>query len=100
MAVSAIHAPVVDQSVSSHPILKQFLKGLLHLHPPIKAPILGGDVPMVLCCLTWHPFEQAATCDLRLLSFKTLFLLAVTSARRVSELYVLTLPTWFSFFTR
>lgn len=47
------------------------------------------DLPLVLRCLTRHPFEPASTCDLRLLSWKTLFLVAITSGRWVSELAAL-----------
>lgn len=36
-----------------------------------------------------RPFEPMATCDIRLLSWKTAFLVAITSACRVSELAAL-----------
>lgn len=88
-AISAFHAPIDGKTVFSHPFYKQFLKGLRNLRPDIKVPPPTWDLPLVLRTLTRHPFEPMATCDLRLSSWKTAFLVAITSARRVSELVVL-----------
>lgn len=53
----------------------------------------------MLWCLTRRPFEPATTFDLWLLSFKTLFLVVITSVRRVSELVALdSRPQFPSFF--
>lgn len=49
-------------------------------------PPPSWDLPLVLRSLTRHPFEPMAMCNLRLLSWRTAFLGAITSARRVSEL--------------
>lgn len=46
-------------------------------------PTVGPSLPYQT------PFKPAATCDLHLLSWKTLFLVAITSAWRVSELAAL-----------
>ena len=73
----------------SHPTLKAFLKGLSNMRPPLKKPVPQWSLQTVLHCLTRHPFELMASCDLKLLSFKTLFLVAITSARRASELAAL-----------
>lgn len=68
------------------------------LTPPVAPNKSCWDLPMVLRCLTRHPFEPAATCDLRLLSLKTLFLVAITSARCVSKLAALdSRPEFLSF---
>lgn len=94
-ALSAYHTLVDGHSLFSHPLSKRFLRGLLLSHPPVKHTKCTWDLPLVLRCLTRHPFEPAATCDLRLLSMKTLFLVAITSARRVSELAALDSRTEF-----
>ena len=44
---------------------------------------------LVLSSLTWAPYEPLSQIDLKFLSLKTLFLLAVCSAKRVSELHAL-----------
>lgn len=88
-AISAFHAQIDGRTVFSHPLAKQFLKGLRNLHPDARLPPPSWDLPLVLCTLTKHPFEPMATCDLRLLSWKMVLLVAITSARRVSELAAL-----------
>lgn len=88
-ALSAYHVKVDSFTLFSHPLSKQFLRGLLKVYPSIKTKPVPWDLPLVLRCLTKPPFEPAATTELRLLSWKVLFLVAVTSARRVGELAAL-----------
>ncbi|KAF7252794.1 Importin-5 [Varanus komodoensis] len=53
---------------------------------------------VILQALTKPPFEPLATVDLRLVSWKTAFLVAVTSARRASELPALRIdPPYLNF---
>lgn len=52
-------------------------------------PPPAWDLPLVLRALARHPFKPMASCNLRLLSWKTAFLVAITSAYRVSELVAL-----------
>ena len=57
------------------------------------------DLDVVLGALNSPPFEPLGGADLKWLSIKTAFLLAVTSARRVSELHALSVHDdccWFS----
>lgn len=42
---------------------KRFLKGLLHVYLLGKRHAQPWGLPLVLRCLTRHPFELAATCD-------------------------------------
>ncbi len=66
-----------------------FLRGALRLRPPKaqRAPVL--DLPLVLNALCWHPFEPLAQVELKWLSMKTAFLLAIVSAKQVGELHAL-----------
>ena len=73
----------------SHPTLKLFLKGLSNLRPMVRSPLPQWSLHLVLHALTRPPFKPLASLDLQLLSFKTLFLVAITSARRASELAAL-----------
>lgn len=53
---------------------------------------------MVFRRLMRHPFEPMATCEPRLLAWKTAFLIAIISARRVSELVALRCTTLYLVF--
>lgn len=71
---------------------------MLHVYSPIKRHAQTWDLSLVLRCLTRHPFELAAVCDLRLLSWKTLFLVAITCTCHTSELVALDIrPPFLSF---
>ncbi|KAG6936020.1 hypothetical protein G0U57_013534, partial [Chelydra serpentina] len=77
-------------SVFSNPMVTRFLKGLERLHPPVRRPVPTWDLNLVITRLMGAPFEPMATCSMLYLSWKTAFLVAITSARRVSELRALT----------
>lgn len=59
---------------------------LINLPPVPMAPI--WDLPLVLKALTRPPFEPLATCPLKELSLKTVFLVGIMLSRRVSEMAV------------
>ena len=72
-----------------HPTLKQFLWGVAHFNPPRPSPTPQWSLHTVLRHLLLPPFEPLATSSECLLSFKVLFLVAITSAGRASELTAL-----------
>ncbi|KAF7253464.1 Exportin-T [Varanus komodoensis] len=76
-------------TIHGQPQIKRFLRGLSNLHPTIRPLMPTWSLSVVLQALTRSPFEPMATIDLRLASWKTAFLVAVTSARRSSELCAL-----------
>lgn len=92
-AISAFHDMVGGLSVGKHPLVSQFLKGANRLRPGrcLRAP--SWDLPMVLQSLTTAPYEPLAQSDLKFLTQKTLFLLALCSTKRVSELHALSVST-------
>ena len=49
------------------------------------------DLPIVLDSLMKHPYEPKAFGDLKQLTLKTVFLLAMATAKRQSELHALSL---------
>ena len=55
----------------------------MYLRPP------AWDVALVLQSLTGAPYEPLRTCDERFLAQKTIFLLALASAKRIGELHAL-----------
>lgn len=88
-AVSAHHSGIDGSPVFLHALVKRFLRGLVHVYPLVRSPPPVWDLPLVLRRLTRNPFEPLVSCDLRLLMWKTAFLVAITSARWVSELVAL-----------
>ncbi|KAJ1101564.1 hypothetical protein NDU88_006631 [Pleurodeles waltl] len=88
-AMSAFLRLSDQPSLFKSPIVSRFLKGLTHLFPPTPFIMPQWDLKLVLTYLMCTPFEPMHNCPLRLLTFKTVFLVAITSARRVSELQAL-----------
>lgn len=72
-----------------NPRICSFLQGASNRSPPVVHRYPSWDLPLVLQALTSPPFEPLGTIPLKFLSFKLTFLLAITSARRISELAAL-----------
>ena len=66
-------------------LLRSFARSVnpVELRPP------AWDVSLVLKSLTGAPYEPLRTCEERFLAQKTLFLLALASAKRIGELHAL-----------
>ena len=66
-------------------LLRSFSRSVdpVELHPP------AWEVALVLQRLTGAPYEPLRMCEERFLAQKTLFLLALASAKRIGELYAL-----------
>ena len=66
-------------------LLRSFVRSVnpVELRPP------AWDVSLVLQSLTWAPYEPLRTCEECFLAQKTLFLLALASAKRIGELHAL-----------
>ncbi len=88
-AISAYHASLGGQSVGRHPLVTCFLRGALRLRPPVRSRIPPWDLAVVLDALCRHPFEPIEEISDRHLTLKTVFLLAISSLKRVGDL-----PTW------
>lgn len=88
-AISCYHTRIDGCTVGSHNLVSLFLRGARRLRPPSvpRAPV--WDLPLVLDALCSPPFEPLAQVDLKWLSCKTAFLLAIVSAKRVGELHAL-----------
>lgn len=90
--VSAISSVLLcgrNQSLTHHPMVRQFLKGASNLRPPTVHRYPSWDLHRVLDALTGAPFEPLQTVSLKFLTLKVAFLVAITSARRISELQAL-----------
>ncbi|XP_058020623.1 uncharacterized protein LOC131188944 [Ahaetulla prasina] len=76
-------------SLSQHPSIRRFFKGAKNLCPPVVHRYPTWDLSLVLNSLTGPPYEPLRSTSLRLLTCKVAFLVAITSARRISELAAL-----------
>lgn len=76
-------------SLACHPGVRQFLRGASNIRPPVVHRYPTWDLTKVLQALTREPFEPLRDSSLRFLSLKVAFLVAITSARRISELAAL-----------
>nr|XP_033946513.1 uncharacterized protein LOC117452146 [Pseudochaenichthys georgianus] len=88
-AISSCHVGFGVSTVFSHPLTKRFLRGVQTLRPVSRALTPQWDLALVLCALSKAPFEPLDQVPLKFLSAKTALLLALTSAKRVSELSAL-----------
>lgn len=88
-AISSCHEGFGERSVFAHPLVKRFLRGVRRQRPVTRPLAPQWDLPLVLRALGNPPFEPLPQTSLRLLSLKTALLLALTSAKRVSDLCAL-----------
>ncbi|XP_058879441.1 uncharacterized protein LOC131737040, partial [Acipenser ruthenus] len=88
-AISVCHVRIDGLSPGCHFLASQFLKGARRLRPPRTTSLPSWSLDVVLEALTKAPFEPLHSVDMKLISIKTAFLLAVVSAKRVSELHAL-----------
>lgn len=75
--ISAQHAFVNGQPLGSHNLVTRFLKGAQRLRPAQTVRCPPWDFSLVLKSLTQHPFEPMEQGDLKWISWKTAFLLAI-----------------------
>ena len=85
-AISAFHPSFYDTSLGSYRSIKDFVEGVYKLRPPLKPVVPRWDLGIVLQALAGGPFEPPEKASLQAWTLKTTFLLAVTTAARVSEL--------------
>jgi integrase len=65
------------------------MRGVFLRNPPTKNLLIPWDVNVVLRFLEGEPFEPLVKASLHALTFKTVFLVALTSVRRCSEIQAL-----------
>ena len=90
-AIASVHSGWSNCSVSNNSNLSKVIKGIFNSSPLVRPLLPNWDLPSVLWTLCDHPFEPISSCDLKFLTWKTVFLLALSSASRVSELQALSI---------
>ncbi len=88
-AISACHIGFDNKTVGQNPLICRFMKGARRALPVSKPLSPSWDLGLVLDALSMSPFEPLDKVDVKILSFKTALLLALASAKRVSEIHAL-----------
>ena len=88
-ANSASHYGYGGKTVGRHHLMAAFLKGVRRQTAFDKPLFPSWDLTLVLKGLCEPPFEPMATLDDRVLSLKTVLLVALTTSKRVSDIHAL-----------
>ena len=89
--LSAVLQPIDNFSVGQHPFIIRLLKGVFNSRPPKVKILPEWDLPLVLQMLQETPFEPLSKASLKFTTFKTIFLMAICTFRRCSDLQSLCL---------
>ena len=85
-AIAAYHVSWDGETVLSSRAGALFLKGVARARPPSRPLVPSWDLGVVLEMLSRPPYEPLAAAGISYLSFKTAFLLAMSTALRVSDM--------------
>ena len=78
-----------NTTVGSQQLLSFFLMGVNRLQPIVNPRVLAWDLSQVLDVLSSPTFEPLAQAELKWLSIRTAFLMAVKLAKQVGEIHAL-----------
>ena len=81
---------MISQSLNLNCLIANFHRD----RPPASRAIPNWDFSLVLLTLTRPPFERLAKADLKILTFKTVFLLALASGKRHNEIHAWTFDSF------
>ena len=87
--LSALLVPVDNVPVGQHPHIMRLLKGVFNSRPPQKKLVPEWDLQKVLNFLSGSNFEPLSKVSLKYLTWKTVFLVAVTTFRRCGDIQAL-----------
>ncbi len=89
VAIAAHHAPVGEQSLGRNPLVTRFLRGYQEAEASGTPKDAYLDLAVVLEALSKAPFEPLEEVPWRFLTVKTVFILAISSLKRVGDLQAL-----------
>ncbi len=84
-----------EVSVGIYPLIFAWVKGHRVHCPPVKLRTPPWDLSAVLVALTEKEFEPLNKVDMKALTYKVLFLVALASARHILEFHALSVETPF-----
>ncbi|CAM4725520.1 unnamed protein product [Leuciscus chuanchicus] len=88
-AIAAFSETTLGQSIGRNDLVIHFLRGAKRLNPPRPPSVPVWDLSTVLEAMKGAPFEPLQSIDMKHLSFKTVFLLALASVKRIGDLHAL-----------
>ena len=88
-AISAYHVGMDNKPISEHLLIRQFMRGVRRARPVARSLVPSWDLTLVLDALTRAPFEPLDAVSLKFLSLKTALLVALTTAKRSSDMHAL-----------
>ncbi len=104
--IAAYHVPFGGQSLGRDPLVTHFLHGIsllfsvyhflhgiLRLKPPVHSRVPPWDLAVVLDALCKPPFEPLEEVSVLFLTYKTAFLLPISSLKRVGDLKALSVAS-------
>ena len=89
--LSSVLAPVDKVPIGQHPYIVRLLKGVFNSRPPKVKLLPDWDLHKVLSMLENEPFEPLKYTSLKHLTYKVIFLVAISTFRRCSDLQSLKL---------
>ncbi len=89
VAISAYHIPLGGMSMGKDPLVSHFLRGTLRLRPAARTRVPTWDLTIVLQGLSLAPFEPLEEVPTKFFTLKALFLLAISSLKRIGDLQAL-----------
>ena len=92
-AIASVHKGWHNSTVSNNVSLLNLIKGMFNSNRSVKTLLPNWDLPPVLMSLCDTPFEPLSTCEMKFLTWKTVFLVALATASRVSEIHALSLDS-------
>ena len=93
--LSAILPPAEGIAVEQHPDITRLLKGVFNTRPPEKRLVPEWDLGKVLGLLASSQFEPISKISLKHLTLKSVFLTAISTFRRCSDLQALRIDEGF-----
>ena len=88
-ALAAYHVPFSGVSLGRHPFITRFLRGTLRLRPVVRTRVPAWDLAIVLEGLSLAPFEPIEEVSEKFVTLKTIFLLAISSLKRIGDIQAL-----------
>jgi len=87
--IPAYHVPLGGMSLGRNSLVTHFLHGTLRLRPAVLTRVPAWDLAMVLQGLSLGPFELIGEVPVKFLTLKTMFLLGISSLKRIRDLQAL-----------
>ena len=88
-AISAYHVGIDGKTVGENLLVRRFMAGVRRACPVSRSLVPSWDLTLVLDALSRGPFEPLGTVDLKFLTLKTALLVALTTAKRASDIHAL-----------